>query len=220
MIEARQTDSNRLFLRGPSPGARVVLLAALSLLLMVLDARHGHLDNLRSALSVAVYPIRALVDLPFTVTETVSENFKHRSELKAENRKLRDDQLLNKVRLQKLAALEAENARLRELMESTAKVADRVLVGEIMAVDLDPYRHRVALNKGVRHGAFEGQAFSYAEHAYGIEFHPEMTLEMLERWCSSETGKPKLQWRGAMAHERQRAGPCCPPVRAARRRAP
>ena len=44
-------------------------------------------------------------------------------------------------REERVRALEAENARLRALMDSSAKVADRILVSEIMSVDLDPYRH-------------------------------------------------------------------------------
>ena len=41
--------------------------------------------------------------------------------------------------------------------------------------------------------AFPGQAFRYGEHVYGIEFHPEMTKAMIERWSSSERGGLKLE---------------------------
>ena len=40
--------------------------------------------------------------------------------------------------------------------------------------------------------AFPGQAFRYGDHVYGIEFHPEMTREMIECWSTSERGAPKL----------------------------
>lgn len=39
---------------------------------------------------------------------------------------------------------------------------------------------------------FPGQAFRYGDHAYGIEFHPEMTRDMIERWSASERGAAKL----------------------------
>jgi GMP synthase (glutamine-hydrolysing) len=52
---------------------------------------------------------------------------------------------------------------------------------------------------------FAAQAFRWGEHAWGIEFHPEMTREMVERWCSSERGSPKLCLRGAQAHAEQLA---------------
>ncbi len=44
---------------------------------------------------------------------------------------------------------------------------------------------------------FPGQAFCYNDHAYAIEFHPEMSFEMIQRWSGSEKGSPKLAWPGA-----------------------
>lgn len=41
--------------------------------------------------------------------------------------------------------------------------------------------------------AFPGQAFRYGDRVYGIEFHPEMTREMIDLWSSSERGAPKLE---------------------------
>ena len=67
--------------------------------------------------------------------------------------------------MQKFDALEAENLRLRELLDSSFKVSDRVLIAELMAVEMDPYRHQVILNKGERDNAFVGQPLV---DAYGI----------------------------------------------------
>ena len=41
--------------------------------------------------------------------------------------------------------------------------------------------------------AFPGQAFRYGDRVYGIEFHPEMTRDMIEKWTTSERGAPKLE---------------------------
>ncbi|MCP5153028.1 MAG: glutamine amidotransferase [Ectothiorhodospiraceae bacterium] len=51
--------------------------------------------------------------------------------------------------------------------------------------------------------SFAGQAFRYGARAWGIEFHPEMTLEMIDRWCTSERGSKKLVLRGARPHQDQ-----------------
>jgi GMP synthase (glutamine-hydrolysing) len=51
--------------------------------------------------------------------------------------------------------------------------------------------------------AFNGQAFRYNDHIYGIEFHPEMTRAMIERWSSSERGSQMLSLRGAQARDAQ-----------------
>lgn len=49
--------------------------------------------------------------------------------------------------------------------------------------------------------AFDSQMFRYGEHAFGIEFHPEMTLAMIERWSSSERGAAMLTLPGGQPRE-------------------
>jgi rod shape-determining protein MreC len=162
-----QTDNKPLFERGPSLGTRMVLLAMLSVAIMAMDHQQGHLETVRRALSVAVYPIRVLVDLPSASFGWAREQFSQRQRLLAENRELRIESLRQRARLQQLAALEAENARLRALMESPARLANRVQVAEILAVDLDPYRHRIALNRGEQAGVYPGQALLDADGIVG-----------------------------------------------------
>jgi GMP synthase (glutamine-hydrolysing) len=48
---------------------------------------------------------------------------------------------------------------------------------------------------------FPGQAFRYDGSTYAIEFHPEMTREMIDHWCNSDTGSPKLSLPGAQPRE-------------------
>lgn len=48
---------------------------------------------------------------------------------------------------------------------------------------------------------FPGQAFRYDGSTYAIEFHPEMTREMIDKWCKSESGSPKLELPGAQPRE-------------------
>jgi len=162
-----QTDNKPLFDRGPSLGTRMVLLAILSVALMVLDHQQGHMETVRRALSVAVYPIRVLVDMPAATFGWTRESLSQRHRLVAENRELRMESLRQRGRLQQLAALRAENARLRALMESPAKRADRMQVAEILAVDLDPYRHRIAINRGGQSGIYSGQALVDADGIVG-----------------------------------------------------
>jgi GMP synthase (glutamine-hydrolysing) len=45
--------------------------------------------------------------------------------------------------------------------------------------------------------AFSAQAFRHDRHVYAIEFHPEMTLPMIERWTRSKKGSRMLDLRGA-----------------------
>lgn len=156
----------RLFY-GPGPGLRLILIVILSVSIMVLDQRNQHLREIRRYLAAAVHPLQQAVDAPFAAGRWARETLATRARLLAENEQLRRERLEREGRLQRMAALEAENARLRALLESTAKVGDRVLIAEILAVDMDPRRHRIVLNKGSADGAFIGQALIDARGVVG-----------------------------------------------------
>lgn len=144
-----------------------MLLSVFCLALMVLDQRDQHLSRVRAALDLAVYPVRVAVDLPFRAWSSVTTTFAARNALIAENEQLKRDRLNSEFRLQRLAALEMENARLRELLDSTARVGSRALIAEILSVDLDPYRQRFNLNRGVIDGVYVGQAVLDARGVVG-----------------------------------------------------
>lgn len=152
---------------GFSMGVRFLLLAIVCIALMLLDRREEHLVRVRQALSVAVYPVRVAVDFPFSTWTKVRENLAFRDTLIAENRQFRRERLETASRLQRLEALERENARLRQLLDSTARIGSRALVAEILAVDLDPYRQRLDLNRGLVHDVFVGQALIDAQGVVG-----------------------------------------------------
>jgi rod shape-determining protein MreC len=129
----------------------------LSLTLLLLDHRFHHVEQLRSTLAVVTYPLHYLADLPFTVSRWLDEMTSSHETLLEQNRSLRKENLRLRAELQKYEALQAENLRLRDLVDSSFKVGDRVLVAELSAVDLDPYKQQVIINKGGVSGAFVGQ---------------------------------------------------------------
>ena len=136
---------------------RLVALALLSITMMSLDQRQHHLDSIRALLSVVIYPLQRLIDLPRESGEWFSESLSSRQSLLQENSRLHARQLLLRSRLQKMAGLQAENSRLRKLLKSSSKVAERVLIAELLAVDMAPFSRQVILNKGRRDGVYTGQ---------------------------------------------------------------
>jgi rod shape-determining protein MreC len=148
-------------------GVRFLLFSAVCVALMILDHRDQHMVRVREALSVVVYPVRVIVDAPIKGWNALLANFAARDKLLAENEELKRARLNSEFRLQRLAALEMENARLRELLDSQARVGSRALIAEILAVDLDPYRQRFDLNRGLVDGVYVGQALIDAQGVVG-----------------------------------------------------
>jgi rod shape-determining protein MreC len=160
-------DSDQRDFRDTSPGLRLVLLCVFSIALMILDNQNQHVQDVRRILSAATYPIRFLVDAPFSLGHWIGETLSTSNTLRTENLELHEQTLIQDARLQRMSALEAENARLRALLESTAKVGDRVLIAEIMSVDMNPFRHQIVVNKGSMHDVFVGQALIDAQGIIG-----------------------------------------------------
>ncbi|MES9832316.1 MAG: rod shape-determining protein MreC [Candidatus Thiodiazotropha sp. DIVDIV] len=160
-----------MFTQGPSITTRLVVAALLSTSLMVLDHRYNHLESLRSALSVLLYPIQYLASLPLLLSESASEAIISRSQLEEQRDNFHQENLQLRARLQKFEALEAENMRLRGLLDSSFKVGDRVLIAELIAVEQDPFRQQVLINKGKSSGLFEGQPVLDANAVVGQVTH-------------------------------------------------
>ena len=156
MVASRSSNSNPA--RIPALVTRVVLLVFASIILMVLDHRQNHLDAVRKAIGTAVYPIQIVVDAPFRLWAWLRDATTDRNDLHLQLSRLQAERLLTNARLQRLSALEAENARLRDLLEARAQVRDEVRVAEIMAVEANPYSHSIVIDIGEREGAYDGQA--------------------------------------------------------------
>jgi rod shape-determining protein MreC len=135
----------------------LLVFAVLSAALMVVDARFDTLKPMRSQMGLVLTPFYWLADLPVRVWDGVSDQFTSRSTLIAENEKLKAEALLMQRRLQKLATLTEQNVRLRELLNSSALVDEKVLVGELIGVDPNPFTHRILIDKGEKDGVFLGQ---------------------------------------------------------------
>jgi len=154
MVTNRADTASRI----PALGIRLIALLLLSIILMVLDHRQNHLGAVRQAIGAAVYPLQVIVDAPFRLFGWIRESTTERNTLRLEVSRLEAERLLTNARLQRMTALEAENARLRDLLEARAQVRDDVRVAEIMAVDANPYRHSIVIDIGAREGAYDGQA--------------------------------------------------------------
>ena len=134
------------------------MLIVASVVMMTVDHHFHHLSKVRQTISVAMFPIEYLAGLPSKVYNWGSESLSGRNKLLRNNAELRAEQIRLELQLQRLATLEQENTRLREMLSSAKYFEkERILIGELLSVDLDPYQQRIVVNKGTRDGVYEGQ---------------------------------------------------------------
>lgn len=148
---------------------------------MTLDHRHHHLQEVRTALATLVYPIQYAADLPVRLGGWAAEQFATRQSLLAQNARLREEHLRLRGRMLRFEALEAENARLRTLLDTSSRVREEVVIAELLSVDLDPFRQQVVLDKGRLHGVHPGQPLINAAGVVGqvLRVHPAHSVALL-----------------------------------------
>lgn len=153
----------------------------ISFALIFVDHRTDLLTPVRNGLSVFTLPLHYIANIPHNLVEWSTESAQSRDELEQENRRLESEVLLLQRRVQKLAALVAENTRLKELLNSSDLVDDQVIVAEIIGVDPDPFRHEVIIDKGAKDEAYPGQAVLDADGLMGqlIEVGPFSSRALL-----------------------------------------
>lgn len=151
----------------PALGLRLLLLAGLSILIQYIDHRDNHLDAVRKTIGATVYPLRVVVDAPVSAWRWLGDTTASRNQLQLENSRLNTERLLTLARLQRYSALEAENARLRDMLEARTRVREQVRVAEIMSVSANPFRHVLVVDKGTNAGVFDGQPIVDAKGVVG-----------------------------------------------------
>jgi rod shape-determining protein MreC len=144
-------------IRAPSNLTRLAFFALLSVTLMILDHRGQQLARIRSGLSMLVYPLQYVAVLPVRVGASLVEFFTGERALKQANATLHAERQMLLARLQQFEALEAENKRLRGMLGSAQRVADRALAADILEVSLEPFARRLLIARGNNDGVTVGQ---------------------------------------------------------------
>lgn len=139
----------------------------LSFVLIVVDHLSGYLDDVRSGITILVTPVLVAADIPAREAREIREMFSSRDSMRSHIKLLEQDLTLLKAKTEKMAALTAENNRLRNLLGSAAKLQDNVLVAELIGVDPDPEKHEVIIDKGTGDGVFVGQPLLDAQGLMG-----------------------------------------------------
>jgi rod shape-determining protein MreC len=138
---------------------------------MIFDHHNKQTGSIRQSLSVLTYPLQYMIHAPVEASHWLVKNLFERSVLIAENDALKETITLLKAQQLKLDALNQENARLRALFDSAQKIQERILITELLRVEMDPYQHQVVINKGRNDEIYSGQALIDSTGVVGQVVH-------------------------------------------------
>ncbi len=145
------------FKRGPAPLALLTFYLAVSLALFVVDLRVQSLGLLRQSVALLVDPVQRVAQTPGSLVDHALAYLRGMQDLREENSRLRQAQLLIAPNLQRLDHLEAENERLRRLMAVKEREKAGGQVAQIMYTARDPFSRRIVIDKGQQAGIVAGQ---------------------------------------------------------------
>jgi rod shape-determining protein MreC len=151
------SDSRPIIGRGPPLGASFFFLSIVSITLMVMDHRSNYLESAKMWMSTAVHPFYQVVQAPFAVWGWLTGSFADRANLRDENERLTEELRVARIKALEFESLSEENRRLRAIRAASQGMGERTLIAEIIHVDVDPFRHRVRINKGADDEVFKGQ---------------------------------------------------------------
>lgn len=148
-------------------------------MLLLLDLRQNGLVGLRAIVDTALAPVYWLAHVPAAIEGWSDATIRPHSRLVEENERLRRENLVLQGRSQQFASLQADNARLRALLHSTALLRDDVLIAEVIGISPDPVRHQLILDKGAEANVYEGQALIDADGLMGQVFEVGSTTSRI-----------------------------------------
>ena len=140
------------FKQGPSAQSKLMFFSALSLFLMVADARFGITQPLRAALGTALYPVQWVAMQPVDAVRNASAYLTGLDQAKASSEEAGKKLALQSLRASQVEQLSQENSQLRKLLGLREKLALSATAAEVLYDAADPYTRRVIIDKGMTQG--------------------------------------------------------------------
>ncbi|WP_026471091.1 rod shape-determining protein MreC [Alkanindiges illinoisensis] len=173
---------SNIFSRQP-PAIRSFTLALIACFVLIfINWRYeDYVTPVRSLVHRAFNPIYALASYPVLSGDWFRQQSKSEDQLRRENTAIRAELLQNRVRLQKLSELSAENTRLRGLLNTPLIIDGRMLISEVIGTDTDPLRQILIINKGRLEQVKTGQTILDDKGIMGqvIDVYPHSARVML-----------------------------------------
>lgn len=158
MVQLNPQQQPNFFVRGPSPLARLTFFAAISIVLMAVDARLHYLLEVRQGFVTILHPLETLATSPLRLYRQIGEHFSSQGSLLRETRRLREQNMRLATGLQQLPTMQAENVHLRQLLEARESIDQPARMAEIIHAGRDPFVQKIIVNLGGQQGVAAGQA--------------------------------------------------------------
>ncbi len=119
-------------------------------------------------------PFYFLAEIPGELTDYSQVFLSSKQALLDHSKKLTTENLYLKAKVQRYQSLQNENIELRKLLDTSPASAEKTQVAQLLNVDVNPFSHRIVINRGKKHGVYKGQPVIDSMGVMG------MVIELLE----------------------------------------
>lgn len=156
MVGRGASEQGPLFAEGGASTLKLVVLLALAIMLMLADRQRGLLDLLRERALRLTEPVYALAAWPGEAMQALRFAVRDRDALAAENAQLREALLQAQAETYRHRSEAAAGERALGLLDARSQRHVDAVLARIVDVDLDPFRHRLLLDRGRSNGVSRG----------------------------------------------------------------
>jgi rod shape-determining protein MreC len=140
------------FRQGPSALTKLTFCSALAVLLMVADTRFEITRPLRAAVAAALYPLQRALLVPIEAMGDARDYFRGLRGALEQAEDARLQLVRQSERAMRADQLQAENARLRALLELRPGLVVHSQAAQILYESPDPYSRKVVIDRGSTQG--------------------------------------------------------------------
>jgi rod shape-determining protein MreC len=140
------------FRQGPSALTKLTFFSALALFLMVADTRFQVTRPLRAAIATVLHPIERVLLVPVAAWEGGSDYLLGLQGALAKEEVARRELARQAERSSRVEQLQAENQRLRALLDLRPALSVRAMAAEVLYDAPDPFSRKFVVDRGATHG--------------------------------------------------------------------
>ncbi len=151
-------NNNLHFRQSNITSIKLILFLVFSIFFLVLDKELVLSNKVRENTSHLISPIYKIAEVPVTVYSKIATYIESKNSLIKKNDSLEKKVFIQSGIIQKIPSLKEENKRLKKLLNSSdSTMSSKILVAELIKVNLSPFSNKIILDKGRKNNIFTGQ---------------------------------------------------------------
>ena len=151
-------NNNLHFRQSNITSIKLILFLVFSIFFLVLDKELVLSNKVRENTSHLISPIYKIAEVPVTVYSKIVTYMESKNSLIKKNASLEKKVFIQSGIIQKIPSLKEENKRLKKLLNSSdSTMSSKILIAELIKVNLSPFSNKIILDKGRKNNIFTGQ---------------------------------------------------------------